>query len=183
MTPATPLIPIRAGCPPIPFSPLQNLHHPSKRRDNLLPERSEHDLVTPCADDLDGCFLCLFGRCEKVEYGFVVDFEVGAPEEVLPARGTPDACKYITHGARDDARFKAGGIAGQSVGFTGGCLSIGEDDGVITRHGSVNEGAAGTEIERLGRRRCVDDGKRVRRRRSRRALGIFRVDGESCGSR
>ena len=52
----------------------------------------------------------------------------------------PDACKYIAHGARNDARLGAGGIAGQSVCFTGGCLSVGEDDGVIARHGGMNEG-------------------------------------------
>ena len=64
----------------------------------------------------------------------------GASEEVLSARSVPDACKYIARGTRDDARLEASGIAGQSVCFTGGCLSVGEDDGVIARHGGMNEG-------------------------------------------
>ena len=51
-----------------------------------------------------------------------------------------DACKYILHGMRDDARLEASGITGQSVCFTGGCLSVGKDDGVIARHGSMNKG-------------------------------------------
>ena len=64
----------------------------------------------------------------------------GTVEEILPARSVLDACKYIAHGTRDYARLEAGGIAGQSVCFTRGCLSVGKDDGIIARHGSMNKG-------------------------------------------
>ena len=70
----------------------------------------------------------------------------GALEEVLPARSVLDACKYIAHGVRDDARLEAGRIAGQSVCFTRGCLFVGKDDGIIARHGGMNENVSPPHI-------------------------------------
>ena len=52
-------------------------------------------------------------------------------------------------------------------------MSVGKDGSIVARLGGIDEGTGRSEIERFGRRRGVDDRKRVRRGHSRRRSVCF----------
>lgn len=64
---------------------------------------------------------------------FVVDFQVGDPEEEFTFWMGSNETKDLLDGQRDDTRLID--RAGEGMSFTGGGLTVGKDRGIVTVHG------------------------------------------------
>ena len=149
VTPAAPLVPVCARCPPVRVTSLQDLLDAREVSDDFLSERREPDVRTR-ALDLNG----LGGwRGQEIDDGFVVDFDVRTPEKVF-ASCMLDVGEDVFHRSRDNtglfivSRLERGkelapshtgmgrtrGQTHQGEGLSGRGLSVGKYNGVVTLH-------------------------------------------------
>lgn len=149
MTTTGALVPVCAGCASVALASSHDLLDALQARHDLFPQGSEDHV--PSGPTLDLNRIC-FGhhwRREKVDNGFVVYFKITASQKIFSFRGPFYETEDISHGARDDARFRI--VSGKSKRLSRSRLSICEDDSVVTLHGRLDMRACNSCIDRLVR--------------------------------
>lgn len=170
VTPTTPVIPVRTRRPPVPLPTLQHLLDAFQTDDHFLAERGKYNITTTPTLDLHRVGGGHGGWRQQVVDILVVDFEIRAPEEILPRGRAFDKRKHVLHGAGDDAGLVV--VAAEGEGFARGGLSVGEDDGIEAVHGGVHMRAGDGGVDRFvwG---TSEDGVEVERRRRGAGGGVF----------
>ena len=146
MTPRTPFVPIRTRCPAISLAPLEHFDDALPANDHFFAKRTENDVGAPSSTlDLDWVRTGIGCGCKKVKDGFIVDFEVAAPKEILSAGGALDITKDLAHGSRNDTGLFV--TSRQCICLSRRGLTICKDDRVVTLHSSVDVGFGGGVVD------------------------------------